>query len=238
MMRNTSPIGWIPLLFIKVFKHGAFIPFLICAITVALPIVVGSTYLDSWFYSQGREFEWTFTGLNFLRINVVEGLSKYFGDHPWWFYVAVFGPAMFTVIYPLVLYGVYFLTKEQLNRKQSPDMMYMTMFYVLVFSLIGHKEKRFLLPIFAFCVLAVGYLLVRKAKVWKNRVACIIYFSVVVEILIQAFYHLHHKLWVFTDFMTANGVQPHSFFTMKRFDQPWYSNLHTNSANKTHLILS
>ena len=112
MMRNTSPIGWIPLLGIKVFKHGAFVPFLICAIFVAVPIVVGSTYLDSWFYSQGREFEWTFTGLNFLRVNVVEGLSKYFGDHPWWFYVAVFAPAMFTVIYPFVLYGIYFLTKE------------------------------------------------------------------------------------------------------------------------------
>jgi phosphatidylinositol glycan class B len=112
MMRNTSPIGWIPLLCIKVFKHGAFVPFLICGVVVALPIVVGSTYLDSWFYSQGREFEWTFTGLNFLRVNVVEGLSKYFGDHPWWFYIAVFAPAMFTVIYPFVLYGVYFLTKE------------------------------------------------------------------------------------------------------------------------------
>ena len=221
-MRNTSPIGWIPLLFLKVFRDGAFRPFLICAFLVALPIVVGSTYLDSVYYSWGQEFEWTFTGLNFVRINVVEGLSKYFGDHPWWFYIGVFGPAMFTVIYPFVLYGLVFYYYETINQAKSPEIVYLTGFYTLIFSIIGHKEKRFLLPIFPFCVLCVGYLLSRKLKVWKSKVKCIILFSVFVELTIQAAYHLHHKLWVFTDYMTAQG-EVESFHTMKRYDQPWYS---------------
>lgn len=115
MMRNTSPIGWIPLLFIKVFRDGAFVPFLISLIFVALPILFLATLLDSWYYSQDLpQFEWTFTGLNFLRVNVVEGLSKYFGDHPTWFFLVVYGPAMFTVSYPLVLYGIYFYTRESI----------------------------------------------------------------------------------------------------------------------------
>ena len=116
MMRNTSPIGWIPLLFIKVFRDGAFVPFLISGVCVALPILIVATYFDSVFYSMDQDkFEWTFTGLNFVRINVFEGLSKYFGDHPVWFYLGVYGPAIFTVAYPFVLYSVYFLTKEKLN---------------------------------------------------------------------------------------------------------------------------
>lgn len=185
MMRNTSPIGWIPLLFIKVFRDGAFLPFLMSAIIVALPIVLGGTYLDSWFYSRGQgEFSWTFTGWNFVKINVFEGLSKYFGDHPTWFYLFVFGPAMFTVIYPFVLYGVYFLLKEKLQQGQSPELMYMTVFYFIVFSLIGHKEKRFLLPIFAFCVLALGYLISRKLKQWKGKLLCCIWFSIIVELIV------------------------------------------------------
>jgi GPI mannosyltransferase 3 len=184
MMRNTSPIGWIPLLFIKVFQDGAFKPFFVCAVFVALPIVVGSTYLDSVYYSQGKEFEWTFTGLNFLRVNLVEGLSKYFGDHPWWFYLAVFGPAMFTVIYPFVIHASYFYTKQMIQIGKRPEIMYVTFFYVFVFSVIGHKEKRFLLPVFAFCVLVVGYLLVHKIKTWKRKVAWIIYLSVFVELSI------------------------------------------------------
>ena len=184
MMRNTSPIGWIPLLFIKVFRDGAFKSFLICAIFVAFPIVLGSTYLDSVYYSYGQEFEWTFTGLNFVRINVVEGLSKYFGDHPSWFYVGVFGPAMFTVLYPFVIYGCIFYFREAWKLGKSPEIMYLTSFYVLIFSIIGHKEKRFLLPVFPFCVLCVGYLFVRKVKFWKGKVTFLIYFSVIVELTI------------------------------------------------------
>lgn len=51
-------------------------------------------------------------------------------------------------------------------------------------------------------------------------------------------YHTHHKLWVFTDYMLSLPGHPHSLFTMKRFDQPWYSNLHTNTQNKTKIIQS
>ena len=132
---------------------------------------------------------------------------------------------MFTVSYPLVLYGVYFYTKESLQKNQSPEMMYCTIFYFVVFSLIPHKEKRFLLPIFAFSVLALGYLIVRKLKVWKGKILCFVWFSVIIELMIQGAYHIHHKLWVFTDYILEKG-HPHSFLTMKRFDQPWYSLLH------------
>lgn len=47
MMRNTSPVGWIPLLFIKVIYDGAFRPFLIALFIIAIPIVIGCVYLDS-----------------------------------------------------------------------------------------------------------------------------------------------------------------------------------------------
>ena len=63
-------------------------------------------------------------------------------------------------------------------------MAYMTIFYVFVFSIIGHKEVRFLLPVFGFCVLMAGYVLVRKAKQLKGWVAKIINFAVFVELCI------------------------------------------------------
>ena len=95
-MRNTSPVGWIPLLFIKVFRDGAFLPFLFAAFTVAIPLIFGCVYLDSIYYmgantssfgtsldarDHNKKFEWTVTSYNFLKVNVIEGLSKYFGDH-------------------------------------------------------------------------------------------------------------------------------------------------------------
>ena len=47
MMRNTSPIGWIPLLAHKVLFNGSLPPFIISAIFVALPIIALCTYVDS-----------------------------------------------------------------------------------------------------------------------------------------------------------------------------------------------
>ena len=50
MMRNTSPVGWIPLLIVKIINEGAFVPFLISGIFVAVPLVVAIVYLDSIYY--------------------------------------------------------------------------------------------------------------------------------------------------------------------------------------------
>jgi hypothetical protein len=50
MMRNTSPIGWIPLLAIKVLFEGAFFPFFIAAIFVAVPIMGLTVYVDTMYY--------------------------------------------------------------------------------------------------------------------------------------------------------------------------------------------
>jgi len=50
MMRNTSPIGWLPLLAIKVLFEGALCPFLIAGIFVALPLIFLIVCIDTWFY--------------------------------------------------------------------------------------------------------------------------------------------------------------------------------------------
>jgi phosphatidylinositol glycan class B len=102
MMRNTSPIGWIPLLAHKVLFKGALIPFILSGIFVAVPIIGLCTFVDSLYY--GGE-GWTFTGINFLKVNVVHGLSKYFGEDPWYWYIGAFAPLNYTAIYPLVLFA-------------------------------------------------------------------------------------------------------------------------------------
>ena len=117
--------------------------------------------------------------------------------------------------------------------------MYMTVFYVLIFSIIAHKEKRFMLPILAFVFLVLGYLLVRKARSWgKGIIQKIIWLSLFAELSIHIAYFIHHNLWVMTDYMLEKNCQenknshPHSLYTMKRFDQPWHSLLHSPDKNK------
>lgn len=84
MIRNTSPVGWVPLLAIKVLAEGAFPPLLIALFTVAFPILFGLVWIDTRFYGAD---EWVFTSYNFLEMNVIHGLSKYFGVDDYMYYL-------------------------------------------------------------------------------------------------------------------------------------------------------
>ena len=63
MMRNTSPVGWIPLLAIKVFKEGSFVPFVKSAVFIALPIILICIWIDTSMYGSDK---WVITSYNFL----------------------------------------------------------------------------------------------------------------------------------------------------------------------------
>ena len=63
-------------------------------------------------------------------------------------------PELFTVVCPFALYAntVGHITTSW-SKNQVPYMSYYTIFYVLIFSAIPHKEQRFLLPILPFAAL-------------------------------------------------------------------------------------
>jgi len=92
-------------------------------------------------------------------MNIVDGLSKFFGTDPFWFYVVVFAPAIFTVMYPAMIISMFTHLKQMWNKGQSPYLAYYNVFYLIVFSAIPHKEMRFLLPIVPFAFIMVAELL-------------------------------------------------------------------------------
>lgn len=50
MIRNTSIIGWIPLVIYKVFKEGSFCAFFLGLLIIALPTLVLFIMIDSAYY--------------------------------------------------------------------------------------------------------------------------------------------------------------------------------------------
>lgn len=83
MIRNTSPIGWPPLILIKVIKDRSWIPFLLAFVLVFIPVAFLSVAIDSYYYGVFP----VITSLNFMRVNVSEGVSKYYGTSPFHFYI-------------------------------------------------------------------------------------------------------------------------------------------------------
>lgn len=111
MIRNTSPIGWVPLLLIKIIKDWSLTAFILAGILVFIPIVCFCTMLDSIYYG-----EVTFTAYNFLKSNLTEGLSKYFGTDPFYFYLIAIMPLLFIVVYPAVLLSFFVYLKDSLAK--------------------------------------------------------------------------------------------------------------------------
>ena len=157
MMRNTSPIGWIPLLAIKVLREDALLPFLLAGLFVALPVIGLTIVVDTLYFLGAVDGErWVLTSYNFMRRNILEGLSEYFGSDPASKYLLGFAPETFTLVYPIVLIGCVTHVQRKWNQRQSPYLTYYCVFYVLVFSFIPHKELRFLMPIIPFAMLIAG----------------------------------------------------------------------------------
>ncbi len=163
MIRNTSPIGWPPLILIKMMKDRSWIPFILAFFLVFLPVVFLSITVDSYFYG---EFP-VITSLNFMRVNLSEGLSKYYGSFPLHFYLFGVLPLFFTVAFPAVLFGYYYYIRDNftISQHQTPYIAILSLFYLFVFSLIAHKEVRFMLPIIPFSALMAGYALKKWAKI-------------------------------------------------------------------------
>jgi len=104
MMRNTSPIGWPPILAIKIWRDRSLIPFIIAGITIFIPTVCLCILIDSFYYGM-KDFP-VLTSYNFMRANLTEGLSKFFGTEPVHFYLFAVLPLIFTVAYPSFLAGL------------------------------------------------------------------------------------------------------------------------------------
>jgi phosphatidylinositol glycan class B len=184
MMRNTSPIGWLPILFIKMYKDKSFKALLIAGFIIALPLLAILILIDTHYYASDTL---VITSMNFLKVNLIEGLSKYFGDDPFYWYILVFLPGCVTVLFPFALVSYYVYYKDQTSKLEVPYICYYVVFYLGVFSLIGHKEIRFLIPILPFTFLMVGYFVFKNIKNRPKTFKYLIIISFIVETAIFLF---------------------------------------------------
>lgn len=106
-------------------------------------IVLG-VIIDHWGYG-----EWTFAPWNYFRVNLLEGAAAKFGVDPWWKYIE------FLLRYPPVGGGwvvlatllLFFFGWESTRRHVVT---WILLPFIVGHFFVGHKEARFLYPIFVF----------------------------------------------------------------------------------------
>lgn len=114
IIRSSSLAPWIPLALLKIVEDpNYFFPIVNSAFVVTLPMILASIAIDSWYYGV-----LTCPQLNFLRVNVVENLSKHFGVDKWYLYIMALDDEFFTIRI-FGLFGFSLLTIQQLHGSLS-----------------------------------------------------------------------------------------------------------------------
>ncbi|KAJ9604915.1 glycosylphosphatidylinositol anchor biosynthesis [Cladophialophora chaetospira] len=111
-------------------------------------ILLFSTFVDRIFYEA-----WVCPPLNFLRVNVFQSLASFYGNNDWHYYISQGYPLLLTTALPFALIGlcrVWSTKHEEAKPVASNALRLLSKICIIVpaaFSLISHKEVRFIYPL-------------------------------------------------------------------------------------------
>ncbi|KIL00916.1 glycosyltransferase family 22 protein [Paxillus rubicundulus Ve08.2h10] len=168
-VRPTNAIIWVymfALLFWRLRTNTKLLvrTLLDCAI-IGFTAILGIFALDTWFY--GRP---TLTLLNFLRVNA-SPVSSFYGSSPWHYYLSQALPILCTTTLPFVLHGLWLAFRE--DEAKLRILAGCIGWTVFVYSLMGHKEWRFLHPLLPimhiFATRSIVQLALRDVEVGHSK---------------------------------------------------------------------
>ncbi|ESL12172.1 GPI anchor biosynthesis protein [Trypanosoma rangeli SC58] len=240
-IRVTSGVVLFPLLFLhalwavlegglrKGLMHIIFRGFLI------LLVVFGALVLcDSLFYNK-----LIVTPIVFLRFNVLQNSSRFFGEHPWYFYLALSLPGLlgphfiFTLVAPLVMY----LDKtSRVVKWHMLGLICIILWTIFCYSLIPHKENRFILPVMPIAFVVIAFVLVRwydKSRVVRGLHRVFLVFNLIL-LLMGAYVHRRGALDVMSELRHGPNIDRVDIIA-RCYITPGYSFVH-GKVNHLSLI--
>ncbi|XP_061599809.1 GPI mannosyltransferase 3 [Cololabis saira] len=221
IVRPTALIVWFPLLMyhfwqeehkLRLISHD-YIP-------IGTLAFVTSALIDCIFYEK-----WTLVQFNFLKFNVFHGVADFYGSHPWhWYFtqgfVVVIGPHL-----PFFLHGC------TLAFRRYKILLAAVIWTIVVYSLLPHKEFRFIYPVLPFCMVFCGISLAHL-KAYRRAATAALLVANLVPALYTGLIHQRGTLDVMThlqklcDVSNSTHLQPDVLFLMPCHSTPFYSHIH------------
>lgn len=91
--------------------------------------------------------EWTLPPVQFLRFNVLHSLSVFYGSNPWHYYLSQGLPLLLTSFLPVALFAIVAALRSRDPTNPAFQLAATSTAVIAVYSLISHKEVRFLHPL-------------------------------------------------------------------------------------------
>ncbi|KAM3259147.1 hypothetical protein ACQJBY_050751 [Aegilops geniculata] len=198
------------------------------AITWAI-VLAATTFLDWWMYGSR-----VIVPLNFLKFNLFSSGGDYYGTHVFHWYFTQGFPSMIWTSLPLSVFGVIKSREWRLSGLIA---------WVLgVYSILGHKEFRFVLPVLPLALMFSGYFLAAMSQFkGKNlhgkrhfsRLQLSVILLIITNIPMALYMSLCHQRGT-EDVMfyllkeAHNGSVKGVLFLMPCHSTPYYSTLHSS----------
>ncbi|KAK6462561.1 GPI mannosyltransferase 3 [Scheffersomyces coipomensis] len=196
-------------------------------------IISISLGLDYQFYG-----ELTFPVYNFIEFNVIKNLSIFYGVAPWHFY-------LFQTIPILLMTYLPFLIHSELWLKHYKDILSQVSIFVTIgFSLIEHKEFRFIYPLQPMFLILCSYSVKQFMQIKTIATTIrkgIIYLIIIINILITIFFSQIHERGAIDviDYLKndSNNVKSMGFLTPCH-STPWQSHIHNTLLSNNSWFLT
>ena len=94
--------------------------------------------------------------INFFRYNIIEGLSAIHGSSPWYTYFTGFYTDFAYYFLPILVMFFIFGFSYKKKIKTKIMILSITIFWIVVFSFLAHKEFRFIMTILPLCMIMVA----------------------------------------------------------------------------------
>ncbi|KAJ4912058.1 Alg9-like mannosyltransferase family [Raphanus sativus] len=234
-VRPTSAIIWLYVGTLELFLTPNKVKFVVLEVIPIGSLVLGLTcLLDRLMYGS-----WVIVPLNFLKFNFLSSGGDYYGTHPWhWYFSQGFLVMLFTFT-PLSVAGMI----KSKNHKLSA----LILWVLTIYSLLGHKEFRFVLPVLPIALIFSGYALAQMEaspssitkkkqvprKKWSPKLTLSVLFLLLTNIPMALYMSLFHQRGT-EDAMNYLSEEAYKgrvksiLFLMPCHSTPYYSTLHSN----------
>ncbi|KAI0531492.1 hypothetical protein KFK09_001048 [Dendrobium nobile] len=157
-IRPTSAIIWLYVGIFDILGIQKKLRFLFLEVLfIGIFVFALTCLLDWWMYGS-----WTFVAINFIRFNFFSSGGDYYGTHVWHWYFSQGFPAMIFTFLPYSLLGIFKSKEWRLSGLIA---------WVLgIYSILGHKEFRFVLPVLPIALMFSGYSLAALSQSKPSRI--------------------------------------------------------------------
>lgn len=179
LLRPTNAIIWI-FYFSKLFiQRPILIPL---SVIIALIVISLDSLINYQFYSSWKIPLW-----NFFKFNVSDSLSSFYGISRLDFYFFQAIPILLLNYLPFFIYGIF--------TSSWSDFKSLLLLYLLLFTLIPHKEFRFIYPMMPILLTysASGLMSISK-KLSTKIMKIILTFTILLSILLSYYFTRYHEI--------------------------------------------